>query len=219
MTKFCSAVVLALLFSALCPVLPAAAQLNYYNVDQNKKKPVPQESPAAAATANPDAGVADGDAAADDSDTSDTSDNADKGPKIYPAQSSVVTSVDACLDKLDPETAAELRRDYNSSYQECQARLADKVSAKKQVTVQKAKTPDAENARNFVRVRKPVAEPETTPGVAPADATGTWASTKAKAPATTGADSDAAGDAAPQTGSWHAADTPAKSTTKPVFNR
>jgi hypothetical protein len=78
---------------------------------------------------------------------------AEEEPK---AQSFVVTSLSKCLDQLDPADAAEIRKSFVKPYQECQARLAEKLAQEKQ-----KKAGDAEDAavpetpRNYVRVQRP----------------------------------------------------------------
>lgn len=201
---------LVLLLSLLAQ--PAAAQFNYYDVEGAKQKPTPQVG-ADANTAGkpplPAVGAAPADDAAGDAADGNGGNAAD--PPIYPAQSSVVTSLQSCLDQLDPSEAAEIKRSYSDSYAVCQARLADKKSKTKQAKAAAAAPPPAETPRNFVRV-KPSAEADgsSLAGVAPADAaaklpvttTPPAAGTANTTGATAGDEGD--GDAAPQTGSWHA---------------
>lgn len=87
----------------------------------------------------------------------------------------VVTPLKDCLDKLPPEEAEAVRRNYLKPYQECHLRLqalqrrsaegkdAANPEADKKVAEGNDKKPDgkadekvpaAENPRNFVRVRK-----------------------------------------------------------------
>jgi len=188
---------------------PAAAQFNYYNVDGAKQKPTPQvgadantagKPPLPSVGADPDNTDAEGDAGADPN-----------NPPIYPAQSSVVTSLQSCLDQLDPSEAVEIKRNYSDSYAVCQERLAEKKTKTKQSKAAKSAPPPAETPRNFVRV-KPAADMDgsSLAGVAPADAaakppvsaTGPAGGMNAATSAPADAEDDS--DAAPQTGSWHA---------------
>ncbi|MDE1151391.1 MAG: hypothetical protein PW788_02545 [Micavibrio sp.] len=190
---------------------PALAQVNYYNADTAKKpaaaKPAaPQtddanggmpDTASGSASDAPDATSDDANAAPDDG--ADGTDNADNSPVILPAQSSVVTSIDTCLNQLDPADAAEIRNSYIKPYQECQSRLAAKLAKKKtaKVTTQKNGL-EAESPRNFVRVQ--------TPKTAPKDDAGT----DADAP-----DMDVKKPVAPpQSGSWSSSITPNNSKTK-----
>jgi len=183
----------------LLTATPAFAQMNYYNADA--KKPAAENPTADDAnggmpgTSGDDAGAAPDDSA----DNGDSSDNDDESNKIMPAQSAVVTSVDACLKQLDPDEAAEVRRNYQRPYQECQSRLAEKLSKKKTAKAGAAqKGPEAESPRNFVRVQPLKADPTPPPGL---DSTSAGAS---NTPA----------DAPMPTGHWSTGDNPKKSTYK-----
>jgi hypothetical protein len=73
-----------------------------------------------------------------------------------PARSAVVTSVQKCLDQLDPADAAEIRGKFVQPYQECQRRLTAKLEKKKQEEAKAAtETPVPVTPRNFVRVKQP----------------------------------------------------------------
>jgi hypothetical protein len=76
-----------------------------------------------------------------------------------PARSATVTSVQKCLDQLDPADAADIRARYVHPYQECQKRLRLKLEHKKQAEAKAAaETPVAPTPRNFVRVKKAAPE-------------------------------------------------------------
>lgn len=84
----------------------------------------------------------------------------------------VVTPLKDCLDKLPPEEAAAVQRNFFKPYQECHLRLqalhqrggteqnsaekapADDDTKTKTVTAGEKDPPPAESPRNFVRVRK-----------------------------------------------------------------
>lgn len=84
----------------------------------------------------------------------------------------VVTPLKDCLDKLPPEEAAAVQRNFMKPYQECHLRLqaflqrggslnntentatAEGEAKTKTVTAGEKEPPPAENPRNFIRVRK-----------------------------------------------------------------
>ncbi len=68
-------------------------------------------------------------------------------------QTRVVTSLQKCLDQLEPEEQAIVRANYNKPYQTCNSMLAAKAGKKKKAAKKAAEEPEAENARNFVRVQ------------------------------------------------------------------
>ena len=72
-----------------------------------------------------------------------------------PAQNAVVTSVQKCLEQLDPADAADIRARFVQPYQECQKRLSAKLEQKKQADSKAAaETPVPVTPRNFVRVKE-----------------------------------------------------------------
>lgn len=111
---------------------PAAAQVQYFSAGQKApvegqwqgQAPAPtEEQPAAAA-------------------------------EMAPApQTRVVTSLQKCLDQLEPEEQAIVRANYNKPYQTCNSMLAAKAGKKKKAAKKAAEEPEAESARNFVRVQ------------------------------------------------------------------
>ncbi len=68
-------------------------------------------------------------------------------------QTRVVTSLQKCLDQLEPEEQALVRANYNKPYQTCNSMVAAKAGKKKKAARKAAEEPEAENARNFVRVQ------------------------------------------------------------------
>jgi len=125
-----------LLITALLAAVPAAAQVQYFSA--GKKAPIDgaeMQQPA--------------DAAADPS-------------AVPPPQTRIVTSLQKCLNQLEPEEQAIVRSNYEKQYQTCNAMLAEKgrkaKSARKKKEAAEAEEPEAENARNYVRVRESTAE-------------------------------------------------------------
>ncbi len=111
---------------------PAVAQVQYYSAGQ--KAPVEGQWQGQAP-----APTEDQPAAADE---------------LAPApQTRVVTSLEKCLDQLEPEEAALIRGSYNKPYQTCHAMLAAKAGKKKKAKKKLEEEPEAENARNYVRVQ------------------------------------------------------------------
>jgi hypothetical protein len=75
--------------------------------------------------------------------------------KFPAARNAVVTSVQKCLNQLDPVDAAEIKGKFVQPYQECQRRLSAKLERKKQEEAKAAAaTPVAVTPRNFVRVKQ-----------------------------------------------------------------
>ncbi len=112
--------------------VPAVAQVQYYSAGQ--KAPVE--------------GQWQGQAPAP------TQDQPEAADELAPApQTRVVTSLQKCLDQLEPEEAALIRGSYNKPYQTCHAMLAAKAGKKKKAKKKLAEVPEAENARNYVRVQ------------------------------------------------------------------
>lgn len=185
----------------LMAVAPAMAQdVNYFNADKTRQPNGAAAAPAPAAEAAAPADITDGnaggddDAAADDSDGEDAA-QAEPEVQIMPAHSAVVTSVDTCINQLDAEDQAAVRANFVNPYQDCQQRLANKTAVKKTAKAGKRKNaPEAENARNFVRVKPPKAEDDA-----------------AAAPA---GDDDSGKDEKIQTGSWSSSVKPDKSKAK-----
>jgi hypothetical protein len=117
---------------ALLIAAPAAAQVQYYSAGQ--KAPVE--------------GQWQGQAPAPTEDQPAASDELAPAP-----QTRVVTSLQKCLDQLEPEEAAIVKSSYNKPYQTCHTMLAAKASKKKKAKKKLQEEPEAENARNFVRVQ------------------------------------------------------------------
>lgn len=83
-----------------------------------------------------------------------TEDQPAASDELAPApQTRVVTSLQKCLDQLEPEEAAIVKSSYNKPYQTCHAMLAAKATKKKKAKKKLQEEPEAENARNFVRVQ------------------------------------------------------------------
>ncbi len=164
-----SYVAAAALLSFLLAVSSAQAQdANYFNADKTRQPagtamtaPAPQPQ-----QATPDASGDDADAV----DGGDPDEQAQQEVQIMPAHSAVVTSIDTCLNQLDADDAAAVRSNYTNPYQDCQQRLGNKTAAKKTARAGKRKNgPEAENARNFVRIKPPKADDDAAPDTAKDD--------------------------------------------------
>lgn len=146
---------------------PASAQMGYYSADG-------AESP-------PEAAPADDEDAAADQTQSDTGTAADLIP-----QTTSVTSLQKCLDKLSPEDAAEVRLNPIRPYQECLARLSNAAAEKRSLKVTREKEnkePVAENARNFSRVTEEDGDSKSEDAAKEAEAeSGHWSATPAAKP-------------------------------------
>ena len=192
------AVVIAALL-CLIAVAPAMAQdVNYFNADKTRQPNGAAAAPAPAPQAPAPADITDSsasdDAAADDSDGEDSA-QAEPEVQIMPAHSAVVTSVDTCINQLDAEDQAAVRANFVNPYQDCQQRLANKTAVKKTAKAGKRKNaPEAENARNFVRVKPSKADDD--------------------AAAASAGDDDSGKDEKIQTGSWSSSVKPDKSKAK-----
>ncbi len=78
-------------------------------------------------------------------------------------KSHTVTSVEACLEKLDEEDAIDVRTRYMKSWQECQKRLEVKLARERaEKAAEKAEKAPKDNIpetpRNYIRVQKSAAE-------------------------------------------------------------
>jgi hypothetical protein len=99
--------------------------------------------------------------------------------ELAPApQTRVVTSLQKCLDQLEPEEQAIVKSNYNKPYQTCHSMLAAKAGKKKKAAKKAAEEPEAENARNFVRIQD-----ERTAGTAAAEEPEDYAGDPEPAPA------------------------------------
>lgn len=69
-----------------------------------------------------------------------------------------VTSLQKCIDQLDPEDQAEVRLNAIRPYQECMSRLADKAAKRRHIKVSRERAAEeddvAETPRNFSRVQE-----------------------------------------------------------------
>jgi hypothetical protein len=117
---------------ALLIAAPALAQVQYYSAGQ--KAPVE--------------GQWQGQAPAPTEDQPAASDELAPAP-----QTRVVTSLQKCLDQLEPEEAAIVKSSYNKPYQTCHAMLAAKATKKTKAKKKLQEEPEAETARNYVRVQ------------------------------------------------------------------
>ena len=200
---------LALVAVLLCLLAPPALaqDANYYNADKTRPPhgvtQAPTPAPAAAPAPTTPADITDSNGGGDDAAAADSQGDDGDGDttaaepevEIMPAHSAVVTSIDTCLNQLDAEDQAAVRSNFTNPYQDCQQRLAGKTAAKKTVKAGKRKNgPEAENARNFVRVKPPKADDD--------------------AAATAPAGDDSAGSEKIQTGNWSSSVKPDKSKAK-----
>ena len=195
----------------LLAAVPATAQeTHYYNADNARQPHARAAAPAATeptpdAPADTSAGTSAG--AGDDAGEDGEADDSAQEVQILPAHSAVVTSIDTCLDQLDPDDAAEVRSNVLTPYRDCQDRLSNKKAAKKTAKAGKRKNPpEAENARNFVRVKPPKDDDDDAPPAKKAKA----------APADDDDNGDKDGGEKLQSGSWSSSVKPDKS--KPKLN-
>lgn len=69
-----------------------------------------------------------------------------------------VTSLQKCIDQLDPDDQAEVRLNAIRPYQECMNRLADKAAKRRHIKVSRERAAEeeevAETPRNFSRVQE-----------------------------------------------------------------
>ncbi len=124
---------------------PASAQMGYYNSDGAT---APADGGAYAPETSDEIDMSRESAAQED--PPEQSSPADSIP-----QTTQVTSLQKCLDRLSPEDAAEVRLNPIRPYQECLARLSNASAEKRKINVSRKKPeqePMAENARNFSRV-------------------------------------------------------------------
>ncbi|MDF3022796.1 MAG: hypothetical protein K0R10_157 [Alphaproteobacteria bacterium] len=133
--KHCALKIILTAAIALLIAAPASAQVQYFSA--GKKAPVE--------------GQWQGEAPAP------TEEQPAAANELAPApQTRIVTSLQKCLDQLEPEEQAIVRANYNKPYQTCNSMVAAKAGKKKKAAAKKKRDeeePEAESARNFVRVQ------------------------------------------------------------------
>lgn len=87
-----------------------------------------------------------------------TGDSAPAQPQTMTPTTQRVTSLQKCIDQLDPEDQAEVRLNAIRPYQECMSRLADKAAKRRHIKVSRERAAEeddvAETPRNFSRVQE-----------------------------------------------------------------